>query len=71
MQNATCVRGPHMAAIREQCRGRDLVQTMLWCVYKREGHLFFWPPGSEMSGSISLRMGLKLAASLNMGKDLC
>ena len=29
MQNATCVRGPHMAATRELCQGRDLVPTML------------------------------------------
>ena len=27
--------------------------------------------GSEMSENISLKMGVKFAASLNMGKNLC
>ena len=42
------------------------------CVSKSEGHgSFFWLQGSEMSQNISLNRGLKFAASLNMGKNLC
>ena len=39
---------------------------------KSEGHgSFFQLQGSEMSENISLKMGVKFAASLNMGKNLC
>ena len=42
------------------------------CVSKSEGHWpFFWPQGSEISENISLKMGVKFAASLNMDKILC
>ena len=37
-----------------------------------EGHgSFFWLQQSEKSENISLKMGVKFAASLNMGKNLC
>ena len=42
------------------------------CVSKSEGHgVLFQIQGSEMSENISLKMGVKFAASLNMGKSLC
>ena len=33
--------------------------------------VLFQLQGSEMSESISLKMGVKFAASLNMGENLC
>ena len=40
------------------------------CVSKSEGHgSFFSFKGSEMSENISLKMGVKFAASLDMGKN--
>ena len=33
--------------------------------------ILFWLQGSEMSENISLIMGIKLAASHNMGENLC
>ena len=33
--------------------------------------VLFQLQGSEMSENISLKMGVKIAASLNMGKNLC
>ena len=42
------------------------------CVSKSEGQgSFLGFKGSEMSENISLKMGVKFAASLNMGKNLC
>ena len=40
---------------------------------KSEGHtwVLFQLQWSEMSENISLKMGVKFAASLNMGKNLC
>ena len=40
---------------------------------KSEGHtrVLFQLQGSEMSENISLKMGVKFAASLNMAKNLC
>ena len=39
---------------------------------KSEGHWsFFRLKGSEMSENISLKIGTKFAASLNMGEKLC
>ena len=41
-------------------------------VSKSDGHgSFFWLQGSEMSENISLKMGVKFAASLSMCKNLC
>ena len=55
-------------------RGDDLVLIKFarMCVSKSEGHgSFFRLQVSEMSENISLKMGVKFAASLNMGKNLC
>ena len=42
------------------------------CVSKSEGHgSFFGFKWGEMIEKISLKMGLKLAASLNLGENLC
>ena len=41
------------------------------CVQKRRTWVLFGLQGSEMSENISLKMGLKFAASHNMGKNLC
>ena len=42
------------------------------CVSKTEGHVSFSRlQGSEMSENISRKMGLRFAASLNMGENLC
>ena len=52
--------------------GGDLVITMPGCVcpkVKDMGPLQL--QGREMSENISLKMGVKVAASLNMGNDLC
>ena len=39
---------------------------------KSEGHGYlFHLKGSKLSENISLKMGVKFAASLNMGKNLC
>ena len=37
------------------------------CVSKSEGNGKFWLQRSEMSENISLKMGVRFAASLNMG----
>ena len=50
----------------------DLVPTVPVCVCPKVKDMgpFFWLLGSEMNENISLKMGVKLAASLNMGKNL-
>ena len=52
--------------------GRGLGSNHAWmCVSKSEGNgSFFSLQGSEMIEKISLKMGVKFAASLNMGKNL-
>ena len=53
--------------------GGDLVPTVPGCVCPKVKDMgpFFWLLASEMNENISLKMGVKLAASLNMGKNLC
>ena len=41
------------------------------CVQKGRTWVLFELQGSEMNENISLKMGVKFAASLNMGKNLC
>ena len=41
------------------------------CPKVKDMGLFWGLQGSEMSENISLQMCLKVAASLNMGKNLC
>ena len=52
--------------------GRGLGSNHAWmCVSKSEGNgSFFSLQGSEMIENISLKRGVKFAASLNMGKNL-
>ena len=52
--------------------GGDLVLSLPGCVCpKVKDMVLSWLQGSEMSENISLKMGVKFAASLNMGKNLC
>ena len=53
--------------------GGDLVPTMPRCVCPKVKDIWvlFQLQGSDMSENISLKMGVKFAASLNMGKNLC
>ena len=50
--------------------GVDLVLTLPGCVCPKVCVLFRLQ-GSKMSEKISLEMGIKLAASLSMGENLC
>ena len=52
-------------------QGGDLVPTMPGCVYPKVKEVLFQLQGSKMSENISLKMGVKFAASLNMGKNFC
>ena len=51
--------------------GGDLVPTMPRCVCTKVKDIIFWLQGSETSENILLKISLKLAASLNIGKILC
>ena len=51
--------------------GGDLVPTLPRCVCTKVKDMIFGLQGSETSENILLKISLKLAASLNMGKTLC
>ena len=53
-------------------QGGNLVTTMPGFVCPKLKDMGpFWLQGSEMSENISLKLGIKFAASLNMGENLC
>ena len=53
-------------------RGDNFVLSLPICVCQKVKDMgVFQPQGSEMSENILLKMGVKFAASLNMGKNLC
>ena len=53
--------------------GGDLVLSLPGCVRPKvkDMRVIVWLQQSEKSENISLKMGVKFAASLNMGKNLC
>ena len=63
---------PNKEGNRHRGGGRLGSNFARMCVSKSEGHgSFFWLRGSEMSENNSLKMGVKFAASLIMGNNLC
>ena len=62
---------PLLVGCQSLPRGCHLVPTMPRCVCQKVKDMgLFWLQGSEISGNISLEMGLKCGASVNLSKNL-